>query len=87
MGRQGMVVGEELSPLPRQVVTRRYIFGHEMFRMVCTHVFEEEELVEVVRSQDENVFGAMQEDKRVAFELIDWANKIENIEKKLGWND
>tara|TARA_R100000808_G_scaffold5748_2_gene17327 strand:- start:1373 stop:1540 length:168 start_codon:yes stop_codon:yes gene_type:complete len=55
--------------------------------MVCTHVFEEEELVEVVRSQDGNVFGAMQEDKRVAFELIDWANKIENIEKKLGWND
>lgn len=55
--------------------------------MVCTHVFEEEELVEVVRSQTGDVFRAMQEDKRVAFALIDWANNIEKIQEKLGWND
>lgn len=82
-----MVVGKELSTLSRQVVSHRYIFGHEMFQMVCTHVFDEKELVEVVKEQRGDVFGAMQKDKRVAYAMIDWANKLERIQEEHGWND
>ena len=55
--------------------------------MVCTHVFDSDELVEVVRAQEGDVFGAMQKDTRLAFALIDWANNLEKIQVKHGWND
>ena len=82
-----MVVGKKLSTLSRQVVSHRYIFKHEEFQFVCTHVFEERELVEIVKAQEGDVFGAMQKDRQVAFALIDWANKLEKIQEQHGWND
>jgi hypothetical protein len=82
-----MVVGKELSALSRQVVRHRYIFANEKFQMVCTHVFDEGELVEVVKEQGGDIFGAMQKDTRVAYALIDWANKMEKIQEEHGWND
>ena len=89
MGRQGMVVGEELPPLSRQMVSHRYIFKHENFQLVCTHVFEEKKLVEVVRKQSSgrNIFRAMQKDKRVERALIHWVSMLERIQEKHGWND
>ena len=68
-------------------MSHRYIFRHEKFQMVCTHVFDSDELVEVVRAQEGDVFGAMQKDTRLAFALIDWANNLEKIQVKHGWND
>jgi hypothetical protein len=55
--------------------------------LVCTHVFEERELVEVVKAQEGDIFGVMQKDKQIAFALIDWANKLERIQEEHGWND
>jgi hypothetical protein len=82
-----MVVGKELSPSSRQVVNHKYIFRHEEFQLVCTHVFEEGELVEVVKMQEGDIFGTMQKDTQVALTLIEWANKLERIQEEHGWND
>ena len=82
-----MVVGKELPSLSRQVVNHRYIFRHEEFQLVCTHVFEEGELVEVIKVQEGDIFGTMQKDSQVALTLIEWANKLDKIQEKHGWND
>jgi hypothetical protein len=68
-------------------VKHTYIFEHEQFRMVCEHVFDSDELVEVCKTQTGDIFGAMQKDKQLAMAVIDWANDLVELETEEGFND